>query len=177
MANWSRQRLKSGLKTVLIYGLLIIVGGFIGNLWMSRDQASGKAPVIQGQSLDGEWQSINPVNEEGPVLLYFFAEWCPICSVQHDVISSLSEQYPVIAIAMQSGNLEQVKNYVEQKQLGFPVINDHDGRISRLYGVNGVPASFIIDRKGAIQFSTRGYATQAGLLARLWFAQLESYWR
>ncbi len=142
---------------------------------MSRDQATGFAPVIQGQNLEGEWQRIQTRNFSKPVLIYFFAEWCPICKVQHGVISSLNDQYPVMGIAMQSGDIKNVRRYVTEQGLSFPVINDREGSISRAFGVQGVPASFIIDQQGKIRFSTRGYATFAGLWIRLWFTETFKY--
>jgi len=148
-----------------------MLAGFLGNLWMSRDQAAGQAPSIRAQDLNGQWLDISTADFKKPVLLYFFAEWCPICKVQHSVISALSEQYPVIGIAMQSGDSNNVKSYVRQQGLDFLVLNDHDGAISREFGVQGVPASFIIDQQGDISFSTRGYATYAGLWARLWLSE------
>ncbi len=142
---------------------------------MSRDQVSGLAPIIRGQNLEGTWLTIQPEQFNQPVLIYFFAEWCPICKVQHSVITSLDDHYRIIGIAMQSGNLKDVQSYARQQQMEFTVINDRDGAISRAYGVNGVPASFIIDPRGNIRFSTRGYATFAGLWSRLWLSDMLGY--
>lgn len=170
----NRRRLISGLKLLFIYGLIFLVAGFFGNLWLSRNQATGVAPLITGQTMDGQWQNINVADYDGPVLLYFFADWCPICKVQHGAISSINENYPVIAIAMQSGDIQNVKKYLEKQKLDLFVVNDIDSSVSQSYGVQGVPASFVIDQSGNIKYSTRGYATQLGLLGRLWLAQLES---
>ena len=159
------------MRTAVVYLLIFVLAGFVGNLWMSRNQASGSAPVISAQDLKGNWHDIAQGQFDGPVLLYFFADWCPICKVQHAAIRSISEHYPVLAIAMQSGDSDNVRQYVEQAELDMPVINDIDGSISRRYGVNGVPASFVVAEDGAIRFSTRGYATQLGLLGRLWLTE------
>jgi peroxiredoxin len=170
-----RKKLRSWLKSALFYGLIFLLAGFLGNLWMSRDQAVGKAPEISAQNLQGDLVSIDTATYQKPILLYFFADWCPICKVQNPVIASISKDYPVVAIAMQSGDIGNVKQYVEQQQLDLYVLNDSDGSISRSYGVHGVPASFIIDRDGDIQFSTRGYATRAGLLSRLWLTEADVF--
>ncbi len=165
------KKLLGGFKTAMVYGLILVVASFLGNLWMSRDQVSGKAPLIQALNLQGQAVNIDLASYDGPVLLYFFAEWCPICKVQHSVISSINEDYPVIAIAMQSGGIDDVRAYVEQQGLDFYVLNDRVGNVSQRFGVHGVPASFIVDQQGVIRFSTRGYATQLGLLSRLWLTQ------
>lgn len=159
------------LKTLVVYLLIFVIGGFIGNLWMTRDQASGPAATIIGADLNQQPLRIDFPASNAPRVLYFFAEWCPICKAQHSVINDLNQSVPVLAIAMQSGTTEQVKTYVEQQDLQFPVVNDETGRISRAYGVQGVPAIFIIDDQGQIAFSTRGYSSGLGLHSRLWFAK------
>lgn len=162
------------IRTGLIYVIILLVASLLGNWWLSRDQAGGQAPSIFGQNVNnGDWQTVNMTEFDGPVLVYFFAEWCPICKIQHPVIKSISEKYSVIAVAMQSGNLENVRQYVEKEQLNLSVLNDEQGSTSRNFGVNGVPASFIIDQNNQIRFSTRGYATEPGLLVRLWMAEID----
>lgn len=164
-------RFLRGLRTGTVYTLILVLAGFAGNVWQSRNQASGPAPAITGQALDGQWKTLDMADYDEPVLLYFFADWCPICKLQHAAILSVNEDYPVIAIAMQSGDLANVNAYVEERNLDLFVLNDANGDISRAFGVNGVPASFIIDQRNVIRFSTRGYATELGLLGRLWLAQ------
>lgn len=166
-------RLIGWLRSGLVYLLIFLVAGFVANLWQSRNQSSGQAPAISGQALNGHWQTVDMADYQEPVLLYFFAEWCPICKLQHATIQSIDNNYPVIAIAMQSGDLENVANYVRRQDLDLFVLNDANGDMSRAFGVNGVPASFIIDAQNEIRFSTRGYASELGLLSRLWLAQME----
>ena len=164
-------RWKRGLRTAIVYTLIFVVVSFGANLWLTRDQTSGPAPEIYGQDLQGKWVTHLLQNSDRPVLLYFFAEWCPVCKFQHDAISRIAEDHQVLAIAMQSGDTDNVRQYAQQAGLEMPVINDIRGTTSRSYGVNGVPASFVVDRQGQIRFSTRGYATAAGLRLRLWLVE------
>jgi len=183
--SWRRVRLIS------IYVLIILVSSFIGNIWMTRDQASGHLSSVVFQDIDGANFNLDfnradnsapssaPVladqpNLQGkPTLLYFFAEWCPICKVQHSVISSISQHVRVLGIAMQSGDDENVRKYVAKQGIDFKVINDENGAISRSLGVNGVPAAFIIDNTGQITFSTRGYTSTVGMLSRIWLSSIQ----
>jgi thiol-disulfide isomerase/thioredoxin len=163
------------LKEILSYGLIILVVGFLGNLWMTRSQVTGDPPPLSGEILElrsGERLGRLDLSAyDKPMLLYFFAEWCPICKLQNPVIEKIAVDYPVIGVAMQSGDAGKVRRYLTQRGLGIPVVNDPQGRISRAYGVNGVPAAFVIGADGAIRYSTRGYATEAGLRSRLWLAR------
>ena len=57
--------------------------------------------------------------------------------------------FVVLAVDMNEKR-ETVKKYVEKEKMPFPVILDTDGKVAKSYGVRGVPAHFIIDRKGKL---------------------------
>ena len=170
--------------------LIIVVSSFIGNIWMTRDQASGQLSSVVFKDIEGasfnldfnRSDSASPTSaavladqqnlQDKPTLLYFFADWCPICKVQHSVISSISEHVRVLGIAMQSGNDENVRTYVAEQGIDFTVINDENGAISRSLGVDGVPAVFILDNSGQITYSTRGYTSTVGMLSRIWLTRI-----
>jgi peroxiredoxin len=138
--------------------------------WQSRPLASGPAPTLAAQLINGE--TVDLKNYRGkPVLVHFWAEWCPICSAEQDSIQSLSEDFEVLSIAMQSGQAQTVRAFMQQENLSFPTIADPLGEISGQWGVRAVPVSFIIDGQGDIRFSEVGYTTEAGLRARLWAAK------
>lgn len=173
-ANGQMLKSKRLIREIAGYALALVVVGYIGNLWMTREQVSGKPPELVGQLIEpgvGRRDGLLDLAAyDKPMLLYFFAEWCPICKLQNPVISKLARDYPVVGVAMRSGDGQQVRAWLEQRGLDLPVVNDPQGRISRTYGVNGVPAAFIIGPDGQIASSTRGYATEAGLRSRLWLA-------
>lgn len=126
--------------------------------------------MIVGQGLYSNTLAVNFEKFETPVLLYFFADWCPICKLQHSVITSISQHYPLIGIAMQSGTVDNVKRYANEQGMHFLIVNDENGAISRAYGVDGVPATFVVDADGRLSYSTRGYATELGLMSRIWLS-------
>ncbi len=167
---WSQRALKTA-RSLLVYALIVVVGAVAGNLWMTRNQASGPAPELIGQALDGRLLRIDYAAFDQPLVVYFFADWCPICKLQNSAIESIGEDYPVIAVAMQSGDLDNVIDYVRGEGMELNVINDQSGALSRNFSVNGVPASFIIDNSGVIRSSTRGYTSRLSLRARLWLSE------
>lgn len=138
--------------------------------YSKRDMQTGVAPDIQAVTLKG--QPVNLHHSGGrPLLLHFWASWCPICSLEQDSIEALSKDYNVITVAMQSGEADEVSQYLEDNKLTFAVINDPEGLISQSYGIRGVPSNFIIDEHNQIQFSESGYTTGLGLRLRLWLAR------
>lgn len=172
MTKQQRRPYLSWTATVIKYALIVIVVSFVANLWLTRNQAAGPAPAINGQMVDGSQISVNYQQYQQPLVVYFFADWCPICRFQHSVIDAIDKDYSVIGVAMQSSANPELSAYLQQQHIQFPVINDRDGSVSRAFGVQGVPATFVINNNAEIAFSTRGYVSQAGLLARIWWSRL-----
>ncbi len=160
---WLRRGLEVLLFIILIMGV---------RAWQQRDIVEGLAPPLNGVLLDGK-SFVLPVKPAQPVLVYFWASWCPICRATQGSIESLARDNPnVITVAMQSGNSGAVQQYMREQGVSFPVINDAEGQVSAAWGVQAVPASFIIDTDGKIRFVEIGYTSEIGLRLRLWLAGL-----
>ncbi|MBU1214749.1 MAG: protein disulfide oxidoreductase [Gammaproteobacteria bacterium] len=166
-ADSRRKRWRSLPINLLL--LVIVVGGI--RLWQQRDMVSGSAPEVRGVTLAGETFRL-PQHLDRPLLVHFWATWCPVCRTEEGNIASIANAGGnVITIAMQSGTADAVRSYQNERQVAFPVLNDPDNSISNIWGVHAVPASFVIDRNGNIRFVEVGYTTELGLRLRLWLAE------
>jgi thiol-disulfide isomerase/thioredoxin len=158
---WRRRAVEALILVIVIVGI---------RAWQQRDVVSGATPALAGSLLDG---SAYVLPERRPVLVHFWATWCPVCSAEQGSIQSVSQgDYEVVTVAMQSGSPADVARHMARQRLDFPVLNDADGRISAAWGVHAVPASFIVDRDGQIRFVEIGYTTEIGLRLRLWLAAI-----
>jgi len=147
---------------------LALVAGI--RAWQHRDMVSGAAPALQGRTLAGQTYAL-PTHPERPVLVHFWATWCPICRTEQGTIAAIARDNPnVITVAMQSGTPEAVGRHLREQRLDFPVVNDPDGALAAAWGVHAVPASFVISPDGKISFVEVGYTTGIGLRLRLWLA-------
>jgi peroxiredoxin len=163
-----RRRLPWWLLLLVELGLLLAI--FFGvQLWL-QGQAMGKAPGFVAQDLQGEEVSLEQSLAEGPVMLHFWAVWCPNCKQEQDMIDRLAADGQVLTVATQSGGATDVAAYVDAESLSMPVLIDPDGVLLSRYGVQGVPAKFIIDRDGEIRFRVMGLSSEWGLRLRLWAA-------
>jgi thiol-disulfide isomerase/thioredoxin len=161
----SRVWLRRGLE-VLIF-IVVIMGV---RAWQQRDIVKGMAPALSGLLLDGK-PFVLAAKPAQPVLIHFWASWCPICRAEQGTIESLArDNSNIITVAMQSGNSNAVQQYMREQGVNFPVINDADKQISATWGVQAVPASFIVDTDGKIRYVEIGYTTSLGLRLRLWLA-------
>jgi peroxiredoxin len=149
--------------------LLVVVALLALERFLTRDAARGPAPAIEASLTTGEPFSLAALGGR-PVLVYFWAEWCPVCAASQGTISGVLADHPGVTIALRSGGAAAVQAYLDQHHLDWPTVADEAGAIAGRYGVSGVPAVFVLDRHGEVRFVTRGYTTALGLRARLWLA-------
>ena len=159
---------KKFIREAAILLVMVAVVSVAVNLYKTWDVERGPAPALLFETIEGKPVMAQPEGE--PMLVHFWATWCPICALEHNSIQSISEDYHVVTIAMQSGNEDELKRFMQQEGLSFPVIADEYGEISKQWSVRGVPASFIISPDGEIRFIEVGYTSGLGLRARLWWA-------
>ena len=165
-ASTKRRWLRRAVEVVVV--LALILGA---RAWQQSGIASGPAPALTGVLLDGKPVTLAAFSGR-PVLVHFWATWCPICRLEQDSIDALARDAAVITVAMQSGDRAAVVQHLRNETLSFPVLNDPDGVIAAQWGVRAVPASFIVDGAGQIRYVEVGYTTGIGLRLRLWLAGL-----
>jgi thiol-disulfide isomerase/thioredoxin len=162
---------KKHWRSWLLYLLFFLVVMQAVNWWKTRDAVSGNLSNFTGELMDGTVFTISEFAGK-PVLFHFWATWCPICELENGTIQSISQDYQVISIASWSEGEAQVKTYMRDKQLTFPVILDTSGELAKSFGLKGVPTSFILDPNGEITFVETGYSSEPGLRLRLWLSTL-----
>jgi len=152
----------------ILEGAVLITVVFALHLYQTRGAVSGKAPEIRGQLLDGTPVSLGEFRGQ-PVLLQFWAIWCPVCSLEQGSIHSIARDHAVLSIALEDGSADETRRWMANKGVSYRVILDPSGQISGRFGVNGVPTSMIIDASGEIRFVEVGYTSEIGLRLRLWW--------
>ena len=157
------------LKSLLGYILFFLVVGWGVDLWRAQDLVSGKAPQLTAVSVQGEAVDLLAMSQEKPVLVYFWATWCSVCSTVSPSVDFVSDGYQVVTIALSSGADERVQRYLGAKDYDFTVINDEKGLISREWGISVTPTLFVID-KGEVSSVTTGFTSPFGMWARLLFS-------
>lgn len=158
--------------------VLAIISVAIGvNAWQTRHVPEGPAPEFQallaGAPQDTQlalswWRARHPGRA---VALHFWADWCPICRLEEGSITSVREDWPVLAVAMRSGTPGHVAGVLQQRGLPWASVNDPDGSVAASYGLNAVPAFIVLDADGQIRHAAVGYTTEIGMRLRLWLAQ------
>jgi peroxiredoxin len=150
--------------------LLIIFIYIVIHNWKTRELIQGESRPVSGHLLSGEKFELHTLRGK-PVLVHFWASWCPVCKLEQSGIASLAQDYQVLTIASWSGDAAEVQQYMTTENVQYPVLVDNDGSIARQWGVAAVPSSFFIDSHGNIRFVEQGYTSEYGFRLRLWWLQ------
>lgn len=161
MQKWN---LKSITKEILLGIALIFILTNIISYLRQPTLDSAQLPPIEVQLIDG---SLFRAVTGRPLVIHFWATWCPTCRLEAANIERVSESYEVLSIAVNSGTDDDIEKYMKQNQLSFKVLNDPKGIWAKKFNVEAYPTTFIYDAKAKLKFTEVGYTSTAGLLARL----------
>ena len=166
---------KWGLRFIKLLGYLVVAAAiaFGVDVYRNNDVPTAVPSELTLKSLAGEPLSIAKMSEATPVVLYFWATWCPVCPTVSPTVDWLSDDYTVISVALRSGHDKKVSAYLQSNQLDFTTINDDSGQISRLFNVGVTPTILIINNH-KVTSATSGFTSPPGILARLWFSKLQN---
>ena len=166
--------------------LLTAFGLFLGSS-IAADEAR-IAPDWTLQSASGETVTLSEVAVTQPVIVLFWATWCPYCKALMPHIQSIRLEYGdevrILAIHFRDDNGDPVA-FIESAGYDFTLLPDGD-EVAELNGIWGTPGLMIIDQDRAIRYdlymlpkfdlsAARGSPThskKAAYLAPYWAAEL-----
>lgn len=158
-------------KKTLMQFALVILAIFAIRMWQQQDLSQGLAPSFESKTLTGA--RISSYANDEATLIHFWATWCGICRIENSNIQSISKDYRVLNIALQSGTDTELKKYANEHNMRLDnIVNDNSGSLAKLFGVRATPSSFFISKHNRIKFIEVGYVTTLGYRLRLWWLNL-----
>jgi peroxiredoxin len=95
------------------------------------------------------------------VMLNFWASWCGPCRQEMPLLESIYQKYSKLGFVLLGVNVEPDSNaandWLKATPVSFPILYDKESKVSRLYDVEGMPSTVIIDRAGRVRMLHRGY--------------------
>jgi len=110
-----------------------------------------RIPELDLPALDGHRFRIAPM--KSPLLLNFWATWCPPCRAEMQSLERLHKAYAgqglrVVGVSVDTDHY-LVKEFVFQEHLSFPIVLDPGGAEARKgFEVTAYPTTYLIDRSG-----------------------------
>ena len=108
-------------------------------------------PQFSGSTLDARPLSITEYRGS-VIILNFWASWCLECRPEMPVLERLQREFSSRGLIIIGVNTREKKEaawrYAKELGLTFPLVLDRDGKINALYGVVGLPTTFVIGRDG-----------------------------
>lgn len=115
-----------------------------------------KQPAPAFPALDGQRGKV--------VLVDFWASWCGPCRVALPAYDKLRREYAakgfeVIAVDVDQ-EARQGAAVLKQLKLSYPQVADPQGDIAQRYDPPGMPAAYLVDRRGTVRQVHLGYEPQ-----------------
>jgi peroxiredoxin len=112
------------------------------------------APDFSLRNLKGNYQSLDSFSGQ-VVVLNFWATWCVPCRVEMPSFEKLYRRYrsegvTVLAVTLDKNSEQNIKSFIEEYELSFPVLLDEEGKVERLYPSMTIPFTYVIDREGRV---------------------------
>ena len=142
------------MKTIVsAASLLIVLSGLLG--MAARPPLVGSpAPEIVLKDLQGRDVKLSDLRGK-IVLVNFWASWCKPCKEEMPAMQAsydkLRDKGFVVLAVNELEDTARVAEHIRTHGHTFEVVMDHNNQVANMYGVVGLPASFLIDPQGIVR--------------------------
>ncbi len=97
------------------------------------------------------------------VYVDFWASWCTTCLLSFPFLNKMTEQLSVkglqvIGVGMDA-KPDEAGHFLERHPAQFEIASGNNAACAKAFGVQAMPSTFIIDRKGEIRATHQGFRT------------------
>jgi len=95
------------------------------------------------------------------VMINFWATWCGPCRQEMPLLDQLYSRYQRVGFSLLGVNIDddsrRAMDMINELGVSFPVLFDASKEVSRLYEVDAMPVTVIVDREGNVRHIHQGY--------------------
>ena len=139
-------------------GLMCLAAGAQGRARVVRGQAP---PDFTGTTLDGRKITLSDFRGKNPVVLNFFAEFCPPCRAEFPQLKEIDEKYASKGLRVVAVSMDETRSAAavlpNEAKVKFPIVFDPKGAIADRYEVQVIPHTVVIDRDGKVHALITGF--------------------
>jgi cytochrome c biogenesis protein CcmG/thiol:disulfide interchange protein DsbE len=150
------------MRTLKLTGQIVAlaaVAGMLGLLvWRLTHQTKAPkigapAPAFSAKRMDGGSVSLASLRGK-PVVLNFWASWCPPCKGEAAKLQQAWQQYRKQGVVFVGVDYHDVtsdaRTFLEHHGVTYPTVLDGSGMIGDRYGLTGVPETYFVNRQGRL---------------------------
>jgi len=145
------------MKNIL---LGLVFGVFVATSLAASDLAGQSAPDFALKSSNGENMRLSEYRGD-VVMVNFWATWCGPCRQEMPLLDELYTRYERVGFSLLGVNIDdnssKAMNMVAELGVSFPVLFDSRKEVSKLYEVDAMPVTLLIDREGTVRYVHQGY--------------------
>jgi cytochrome c biogenesis protein CcmG/thiol:disulfide interchange protein DsbE len=173
-ANWEYRRQAAERRLASAARGELVPSATGGEMQYISPLAGKPAPDFALEDLSGKKVSLASYKGK-VVLINFWATWCAPCKIETPWLVELRNQYApqgfeILGISADDFDMDNpqklseekkdVARFVQQQHMPYPVLIDGDALSQPYGGLDSLPTSFFVDRKGTV------VATQIGLTSK-----------
>ena len=129
---------------------------------MSQLTIGVEAPDFELTTVDGQARRLSEALAGGPVVLVFYKASCSTCQFTFPFIQKIYAKVgagaPWTLWAISEDDVQETREFAKEYGLTFEIlIDEHPYAVSSAYGLQNVPAIFIVQPDGTISLSDFGF--------------------
>jgi len=154
------QRSKGAASLRIALGILLMASPLSAQDEVGIKRGS-PAPGAVVEKLDGTTVDLKSYIGKQPVLIEFWATWCPNCKQLEPAMHAAAKKYAgkvrFLGVAVSvNQSVDRVKAYAEKHSLPLEVLYDRRGYASDVYEVPATSYIVVIDAKGTVVYTGVG---------------------
>ena len=146
-----------GLKSIVLGALLTV---FAATGIASSGLTGQQAPDFALKSSTGKNLRLSEYRGD-VVMINFWATWCGPCRQEMPLLDELYTRYERVGFNLLGVNIDddssRAMQMIEELGVNFPVLFDASKQVSRLYEVEAMPVTVLVDREGTVRHVHHGY--------------------
>lgn len=120
---------------------------------VEQSKNTSKAPEFSLQDINGKTIKLSD-HKNKIVILDFWATWCPPCRKGIPDLIKLQKKYKdqlvIIGISLDTDTKKDVVPFAKNYGINYPVVYGNQEVVNNYGGIEAIPTSFVIDKKGNI---------------------------
>jgi len=140
--------------------IALVFGVFAASSLAAGGMEGQPAPDFALKSSTGENMRLSEYRGD-VVMINFWATWCGPCRQEMPLLDELYSRYQRVGFNLLGVNIDddsgRAMDMIEDLGVNFPVLFDARKEVSKLYDVEAMPVTVIVDRDGTVRYVHHGY--------------------